>query len=344
MDDIADLRPKNLRKLIIEEETTDESRASHAFARRYSTRQIVIRYDFQLPEDKEVEQPSLLERLGLKRKERIVKPQPFVRAVPAYIESEDAIEIRDYDLIEKTFKYFGYLIKDLKLIYNENSTDSQATFMANLIDEHSSMSLERVHAVDSFNCLKFVAKPLKNVKNVTFESICSQSGSQTLQIDELFPGVSSLAIDCLILSDFHVDFNLPHLHRLQFEPHFSDVDADNDIALATFEYILDNNAQIDSVELEFSLQLDVSYRNAYVGYLNEFLPNLKTLALGAFVLDEQFTFDNVVTFYAKSEYSTPQCLHFPRLRELYIKYEPKYFISWIIFLRNHNDLNSINYL
>lgn len=346
----VDLGQKNLAQLIVEEEITEASGASHAFERRYSPLQLIITYDFSLPKAKKAKKPkkpSILEWFGFNPKEKGVEPKeeaPFESVDPAFIEYGDAFEIRDHYVMKKTFQYFGYLIKNVKLIYNENSTKSNAKFVAELINKYSSLSLEEVHSENFHKCLQFISKPLKNVKTVTFEDICHHGGSKTLRMDELFPAVERLHLDCYVTHNFEIDFPLIHLKHLRYAPFFSEIESENEVALEAFIEILESNSQIDSVELDTDLELDISQRNSYIEHLIMFSPDLETLTLWDFAVDQQFIFENVQTFYAKSKYATAQYLQFPNLRDLYITKSKKYFLTWLIFFRNHNNLASINFL
>lgn len=295
---------------------------------KYSRFRIVVKDDFSIPDKPK----DVLNRIGrvFQRFGIISKTKEKKYHVNV---SDTIIRLDDYDSIVDTFKYFGCMIKMLKLASSSKRQFSKAEFMGNLISNYTSDSLVDIYFQHcNENLLEYIAKPLINVENVTFEDCYTSFNRRNMSFIELFPVVRRLNLYFLNGCHFdHLNYRLPHLKHVS-------IDGISHLHLSgghsPFIDVIMNNPQIRSISL-------YDANAEFVQKVNVLLPQLETLTLSLIKQsDESIRFENVTTFTMASTCS-PQNLQFPRLRNLHIYFNSKNMRKYITFLNEHKHLSRL---
>lgn len=308
--------------------------AATAFRSKYSRFQIVVRDEFDFPKKKSSELLNVanetigrvFQRFGIIRKEE--KKSNHIE-----ISGNDLI-IDDYDTILNVFTHFGCVIKRLKFMTSVAFKYSKEEFLGNLFSEYISDSLITIDFEKSNDrLLKHFTKPLVNVKTVRFRETFFHRAPESLPLNELFPAIQGLAM-VQLGGKWQNYFNchMPNLKEM-----FIKGIQQSFIYTATdsLTNVIRQNPQIRDIRL-YDVDSD------FVHNVNSFLPNLKTLKLTKFELQNgNIQFDNV-TELRVGFYSSTANLHFPNLKFIDIQYHPKRFVEWLEFLREHTKLRRLS--
>lgn len=313
--------------------------ATHVFKRKFTDYQIVISNDFPYPVANKPIQ--LINVAGIQINSHIIsmalnhlkrlKNVRDLKASSTNIQRNGAIEIKNYDLIGKSFKYFGQFISKLKLIY-EPSRHLQAKFLATMINKYSAHSLTNMQLnYCTENIMKYLTTPLINVKTVTFGG-SFDAGKNALPIHKLFPSIESLFLDTYYTDTVdYFDRYMPNLRHMYMRGSYFQ----NAIfkSRRSFGNLITRNPQIKSISLYYTPP-------EYIKTLNLLLPNLQNLSISHIHLnDDEIHFQNVTSFIVEPLLNSPQTLHFPRLQSLYMTYELAHRAPWLDFLKEHNHLS-----
>lgn len=325
------------------------STAADIFKCKYSQRQIVVSNNFPLPLEYDEPEPKPMKIAGLKIDRKIISNslkwfglverepnEKIVSAYPKYIETKLTIEIIEYKMMAKTFKYFGHVISNLKYT-SMPFKYMQSKLLGELIGNFSSNSLLKIRFDNYFAyTLDFITKPLINVKSVKFGKNELNHKNQTFPMHTMFPSIQRLYLDSWHTNICNFDSSMPNLKhflvRLQFHRYCGCDLQEN------FDNVIKKNAQLKSVEMNFSPRIPTDY----IVSVNSLLLNLESLTLWEFeFIDHDIYFENVTTFAVKSAYSSPTNLHFPRLQSLFVKLDRDLFAEWLDFLKEHNHLTRL---
>lgn len=293
--------------------------ANLAFKRTYTSRQFMIHTNCWLPESKSHLRmigdavSSTLKWIGLKTEKKVEeKAQSMIKKLenqPVYIECGVTIELKDYEIIEKIFMYFGRLVLNLKIVYDEDHVP-QAKFIGIFISNYSSNSLVDVefrHCTD--HTLEYITMPLMNVKNVNFGNSFGNTGGEIISFNHLFPTVESLQLNCWFTHIHYIDTQMPRLKHL-----FMKIDVKywwNDFRyIENIEKFLQKNAYLRSIEIQIVPEAQMILLQP----INENLQNLEILSIWQCEeLDAPFLFENVTTFIVKLANTLSANFYFPIL-------------------------------
>lgn len=310
--------------------------ATYVFKLKFSDYQIVISNDFPLV-NKTIQ---LINVAGIKINRNIISlalnhlkhltSERELETAPS-IQTNDSIEIKDYDLIGASFKYFGQHISKLKLIY-EPLRHLQAEFLGKMISNYSSQSLTHIQLdYCTENIMKYLTTPLVNVKNVKFGGSFN-AGKNAYPFHKLFPSIENLCLD-FYYTDTVDYFNrhLKHLRHVYMRGSYFQ----NAIfrSRTSFGNLITKNPHIESLSLYYTPP-------EHIKLLNSLLPSLRNLTIAHIELNgEEIYFANVTTFTAKPLLGSPESLHFPQLQSLFLVFELVQRVPWLNFLQEHNRLS-----
>lgn len=298
--------------------------AADEFRLKYSHLQLIIRDDFKLPSN----QNELLNVAGMQVDSKTIERNKDMNDETPKI-SQTQLELENGNQILRTFKYFGHLMKRLKLNLVSLIRPVQVELIGKLISKYSSESLVDIE-IEHYakKLLEHIAKPLINVEIVTFRQIHVMNfNPQSIPFNELFPAVRRLNLDSIIVDDLsYFDYHMTRLEHVSMES-----------IQSPFPGVIMKNPQIQSIDL---YQPD----DELVQKVNDFLPQLKTLKLSGFKLSNgSIQFSNVTTFIIDyGHYTTPANLHFPQLQTFHFEYDKCQFDDYLDFFNEHNHLSQLH--
>lgn len=240
------------------------------------------------------------------------------------------IQIHDYTLTLFILKYFGSVIKKLKVDYNFMNLD-QSNIINGMINEYCVETLVEIQLnYCDENVMKSFTTPFENVKIVIFGMELGSIGNESLPLDRLFPNIKLLSVAIsLALDETFFDFYLPTLERLYFRAEHQSRDAIE----SKVEHLIKKNQQNEV--------LNVSPK--FLQITNQMLPDLESLYLVSFAMDgDSIHFENVKTFFMKNGlYSSPVNISFSVLEELQMSYYDNRFNAWSEFFTKHSNLSRL---
>lgn len=244
---------------------------------------------------------------------------------PSIVEDDTWIYIKEQETIVKAFKYLGVYNLDF---YSAYSTSAGMELMGMMISQYASDTLENVIFDGSAGVLKYITKPLVNVKSVTFSSVFRVNESDGILINTLFPAMQKLHLNVMDVPIEFIDHHMPNLEHLQT----------NFGVAFDITGVIEKNAQIQS----FSA-LRITREN--LKKVSLLLPNLRTLTLKEYDLGnaEEIHFENVTKFTVKSSNFSPENLHFPKLNDLHLQLsELAHLRIWANLLQRHPQVTTFS--
>lgn len=119
-------------------------------------------------------------------------------------------------VISKFFKYFGQMIKMVD-ISNFESRYKNISFDTIEVINKNSIGLEslKLNTHDE-NILDYVSQPFINVKHVVLNGVYRQLGSNSMNLNEIFPKLEELNLEmCKVNGEKSMEVKLPNLKRLK---------------------------------------------------------------------------------------------------------------------------------
>lgn len=248
--------------------------------------------------------------------------------------SEEYVKLEYGAQILNVFKHFGHLIKRITL--GVGGAGQRAKLMARLISKYSSESLVDVKVgFWDIGVLNYITKPLVNVENLTLTFESTNENRRPIGINERFPALRRLYLHAhvAIRGFAYFSYLIPHLEDLEISGAIDES--------KTFEGLISNNPQIRSIKLS-------NIKPRFVQELNNLLPQLETLALNNFELDNtKIRFENVSTlsidYHYFGETSPDANLEFPQLQTLHIdNYRTEHFVKHHTFMKKLNNLKQLH--
>lgn len=295
------------------------------FRHKYSRRQIVVFENFPLRDN----------AMNLQNKsETKITAETIPQEISSkdeLAESEMKLKLANYDLILNTFKHFGHLIKRFESSIFTKHRDLQAEFIGRLISEYSAESLIEIDIGHSAEVvLEYIKKPLVNVENLAFRGNDLVFHPRGIRFEQLFPNLHRLNLfSSTYYSLLYFDYHMPRLE------HISIIRSHQWYRNPPFPKFIEKNSQIRSLELQGG---DFEF----LQNVKTFLPQLETLTLQQFELQNgSIHFESVTTIFLKF-FASPINLHFPRLRTIHIDYNGVYSAEYRTFLNEHNHLRHLH--
>lgn len=274
--------------------------AAHVAKQKYSNRRLIIYGKDMLP----LEQGFSISNASAQIRRN------------AITEDETYISITDCATIIQTFKYLGVYYLRLMDFYGTSNITGK------FISDHASDTLKRIEFSKSESIIRYLTKPLVNVKIVDFALAMYYTDSENIPIKRVFPSLEQIHLNAYISSGDFLNHHMPHLYHFQVSATFN--------SFEQFAPMLRKNQQIRSFQSTVA-------KHDHLEKINALLPNLEKLALCTFNLGTtEISFESVTTFEAHSSESSPEKLRFPNLERFdLIVGHPNHLGLWIDFLRNH---------
>jgi len=303
------------------------------FKRRFSTKSITIDGDFPKPVNEtfdfvDIQNLEILSN-ALKRLTfwKEAEDKPFTHSI-----HPSEIKINDYEMLLKTFKYFGHTITKLRVNYCIGK-HLQAKLIGKLISKYLSESLTEVEFLNSkAKTIEYITKPLINVISVSFGGSIHKTVNEDFPINQLFPAVRRLYISKLKSISIYFDCLMPNLEHVY-------LDGEN----YRYEYhkfepfikMITKNPQIQSIGL-FRTSLD------FLDILNIWLPKLEKLSINTFGAGNvKLIFKNVKELKLENPMISIANLQFPKLEMLNINIQSGNIDKWIDFIKKNKQLKQL---
>lgn len=303
------------------------------FKRRFSNKFITINGDFPKPVNEaygidDIQNLEILsnalKRLAFWKK---AEDKPLTHSILPL-----EIRIDDYEMMLKTFKYFGHTITKLRVNYGIGK-HLQAKLIGKLISEYLSKSLIEIEfKYCQAKTIKYITKPLINVISVYFSRSIHEIVNEALPINVLFPAVRRLYISKLSSISTYFDCFMPNLVHVY-------VDGENYsyefLKFEPFIKMIMKNPHIKSFGL-FRTSLD------FLQILNIWLPKLEKLNINTFGAgNTKIIFENVKELILKNPIITIESLEFPKLETLKINIQSGNKDKWIEFIKENKQLKQL---
>lgn len=254
---------------------------------------------------------------------------------PYYIYDNDQnqIQINDYKMAINLLRYFGHELHQLKIV-NYNFQSHRSTVINRLANKYGSESISALHLSNvKSDTFEQFTKPFNKVEILTCFISSNQSKAHTLSFDQMFPNLQQLFLT--LSSDIEYELMnraLPNLRVFNVAIGISVWRHTERI-----EEFLRKNPQIREIEISF-------FPTDFVTVINECLPNLESLSLDEFHIDDEtIRFENVKKFVLhNSNPSTLNKISFARLESLEMIYDDVDFDDWAQFFTNHSNLSRLH--
>ncbi|XP_055308109.1 uncharacterized protein LOC129572190 [Sitodiplosis mosellana] len=135
--------------------------------------------------------------------------------------SDGSIIVYRYEETVLVLKHFGSHILDLRIMfYDESDQESQLKQIITLLNQKcSNLTKLSIYSSENWDTLEDVQRIFYTVKDLAFFGRYNKLGSETLNLNEMFPNVRSLTLRYVELKDYDsVNITLPNLRifRLEF--------------------------------------------------------------------------------------------------------------------------------
>lgn len=254
------------------------------------------------------------------------------------LESDDNIQIGSLDEATKLFRHFGSLITRLKINYGTND-DCHAKEVISLANLHcDTLRHLKINSFDE-NALEGVQKPFQTVEDLSMHGKFGKLGSDTLQLNEMFPRMRRWSVNYLRVSEEEsMTLEFPNLEH--FSVSFIEFLG---ISEEVINDVIELNPQIQSISAESS-------SIEFVQFLSEHLSNLEHLEL-IWNNAQEIEFNGVISFKTVRSFNLTSLfgdflghIHFAQLEELKATHCSDYIDMLAIFMEKHSNLTKLNIL
>lgn len=254
-------------------------------------------------------------------------PKEITSGQETYFVSNDQIRITDRQLILSTLKYFGSVIKKLKITYADADL-IESKLITRYINKYCSSSLTELQLDNcAGSVLKHMKRPFKNVEHLTFDQRLLEISSDTPLMNETFPNLQRLSL--LDLSEFSSQYPGCHLPRLiHLDLNMNDLRDESNVIK-----VIESNPHVRSINLR-------SISPKILEIISKMQPNLQNLTNSMFPHEvNRIHFTNVTTFKVEDSLTSPTNFSFSNLKELWMNCYGEQCNNWVNFVRDHDSLS-----
>lgn len=242
------------------------------------------------------------------------------------------LDIHDFKLSLHLLKYFSNSIQMLS-IDNIEIEEHHSAIINRYANNYGAASIKHLNVQwIKRNTLEQFTVPFQEVTDFTCFFNVKEMNTNVLPFDKLFPKLAKLSLMLNSNLDYgFIDCQLPNLTHLDIAASEESWKQSQPI-----EGLIEKNTQIRSLAVKW-FPLD------FVKTINRLMPNLESLKLHGFMLNQNVHFDHVKDFTLTiSSPASIDKLSFSRLESLDIKYSPNLIAKWVTFFRQHRNLTKLH--
>lgn len=309
------------------------------FSRKFSNYEIVLKNDLPPKDDADLLGESWDDMiLGISFNLADFFDPHFEDDRPRITVSDKTIQVFDFNLSLTVLKYFGRVIRYLKVDYSSMKSNRMKKINVE-INKYCSNTLFRLDLKQCIkNTLDGFTRPFINVESVSFGSQLTTTVKDPIPLNRLFPNVKNMRFDAITdLDEKYTDCHFLHLRHIYVNTATNPNDAVQAKVEAKISNLIRKNPQISSVALNILSPYELLH------IVNELLPTLNSLTLWSFMTKgRSIHFENVKTFILKpSLYQTPVNITFSNLEELQMNFDVYLQDLWFDFFRYHSNLKRL---